>query len=316
MGRLILTVTLNTALDVTYTVDRLVPHGSHRVRAVRSRAGGKGVNVARVLHSLGHEVRALGFAGGAVGDEVRAELEAAGVPAELVPLTSGSSRRTVTVVSREDGDATIFNEPGAPLPDADWAAFVDRYTALLDRARVVVLSGSLPPAAPVEAYAVLVALAAGRGVPAVVDTSGEPLRRALSARPELVKPNLEEARATTGLDDPVAAAARLRAEGAGAVVVSCGPEGLVARTAEEAWRALPPERVPGNPTGAGDACVAALAAGVAAGSPWPERLADAVAMSAAAVLAPAAGELDHRAYQRFRGQVDVDRLPAPPGTGP
>ncbi|HET8598707.1 MAG TPA: 1-phosphofructokinase family hexose kinase [Segeticoccus sp.] len=313
---MILTVTLNTALDVTYAVDRLVPHGSHRVRAVRSRAGGKGINVARVLHALGRPVLALGFAGGASGEEIRAELATSAVPAELVALTQGRSRRTVTVVSREDGDATIFNEPGDPLPATDWEAFVDRYRTCVEAADVVVLSGSLPPAAPPESYAVLVALAAAHGTATVVDASGEPLTRALEQRPGVVKPNLQEARATTGLDDPVVAAERLRADGAGAVVVSCGAEGLAAVTPEGSWMALPPKRIAGNPTGAGDACVAALAAGIADGSPWPERLADAVAMSAAAVLTPVAGELDHTAYRRFRERAAVEHLPAASGRCP
>ncbi|HET7304248.1 MAG TPA: hexose kinase [Segeticoccus sp.] len=313
---MILTVTPNTALDVTYTVERLVPHGSHRVGSVGSRAGGKGVNVARVLQSLGRDVLALGFAGGATGEEVRAELAAHGLPAELVPLTSGSSRRTVTVVSEADGDATVFNEPGSPLAQADWATFVERYTALLGRVRVVALSGSLPPGAPPESYAVLVTLAARQSVATVVDAAGEPLRHALAAGPDVVKPNLEEARATTGLDDPLRAAARLRDDGAGTAVVSCGADGLLAVGHEGTWRARPPERSPGNPTGAGDACVAALAAGLADGTPWPVRLAEATALSAAAVLAPLAGELDHSAYRRLRELVAVESLPTDGGTGP
>lgn len=99
-----------------------------------------------------------------------------------------------------------------------------------------------------------------------------------------------------GIADGVAA---LREAGAGAVVVSLGANGLLAVTPEGGWSVVPPERVSGNPTGAGDALAAAMAAGLAANLPWPELLADAVALTAAAVLALHAGEFDHDAYRRF-----------------
>lgn len=98
------------------------------------------------------------------------------------------------------------------------------------------------------------------------------------------------------------AAQRLRRAGADAVVVSLGADGLLGVTGEECWVARPPEAVRGNPTGAGDAVVAALAAGLVAGAPWPDRLADAAALSAAAVHAPVAGSFDAAAYARYRAE--------------
>jgi len=108
----------------------------------------------------------------------------------------------------------------------------------------------------------------------------------------------------------VAGAEALRRAGAEAVVVSLGHHGLFACTPEGAWRAAPPERVAGNPTGAGDAAVAALAVGVAGGQPWPRRLANAVALSAAAVRAPLAGSFDAAAYRAYLEQVQVAPLSA------
>jgi len=180
---------------------------------------------------------------------------------------------------------------------------------------VVVLSGSLPSGLDGDAYAELVGAARERGVPAVLDTSGEPLLTALRAGPALVKPNADELREALGTKDPAAGAAALRDAGADAVAVSLGPSGMFARTSEGAWRARPPQQVAGNPTGAGDAAVAALSAGLAAGTPWPERLRQAVAVSAAAVLAPLAGDFDTEAYRGFLDLVHVEELPAgqPPG---
>ena len=110
------TVTLNLALDVTYAVDELVVGASHRVGDVRMRAGGKGVNVARVAATLGHQVLVLGFVGGVTGEQVAEELFDAGLTSLLTPI-KGETRRTVAIVNGVDGDATIFNEAG-PAPSS------------------------------------------------------------------------------------------------------------------------------------------------------------------------------------------------------
>lgn len=319
---MILTVTLNAALDVTYTVDELRPHASNRVRAVATRAGGKGVNVARVLHTLGHDVVATGLCGGAAGAQIRDELAVAGVAADFA-VVGGESRRTVTVV---DGDATVLLEPGPHVTAQEFAAFQSRFAELLTDARAVVLSGSLPPGLPSDAYATLGRLAAGAGVPVLLDAADDALVRGLEAAPAVVKPNAAELAGVTAVGagvsrerdvpavrlrerhtDAVAGAVELQRRGARAVVVSCGPDGLVAIDGREAWWAAPPELLPGNPTGAGDAVVAALAVGLVERRPWPERLADAVALSAAAVVAPLAGEVDLGTYQRLRSSVRVQQ---------
>lgn len=300
---MILTVTLNAALDVTYRVAALVPGGSHRVEAVYSRAGGKGVNVARVLAGQGHDVVVTGLVGGATGAGIRADLRRAGLVDEMVE-SEGESRRTVNVVA--GGDATIFNEPGPRLPESAWAAFRTRFTVLAARAAVVVLSGSLPPTLPVDAYAELVRLAADAET--IVDADGAPLRAALAAAPDVVTPNAAELAAATGSPDPVVAIEALRAAGARTVVATFGADGLVASGPGVALRARPPTRVAGNPTGAGDACVAALAAGCAAGTPWRERLRGAVAWSTAAVAAEAAGDVDIATCRRIHPDVIVEEL--------
>src|SRR5439155_13985983 len=147
---MIATVTLNLALDVTYHVARLSPHATHRVSSVAQRAGGKGANVARILHTPGHEIVIAGLAGGATGDAIRAELTAAGLPAVLTPI-AGESRRTLAVVDDAHGDATGFWEPGPETTNAEWRAFLAAYDSLLTEAGAVVLSGSLPPGLPSDA---------------------------------------------------------------------------------------------------------------------------------------------------------------------
>ncbi|MFH8532801.1 1-phosphofructokinase family hexose kinase [Streptomyces tendae] len=299
---MILTVTLNTALDITYRVQSLRPHASHRVTEVTERSGGKGLNVARVLAALGHEVTVTGFAGGTTGGVVRAGLTGVqGVTDALVPV-AGATRRTVAVVDERTGDTTQLNEPGPAVAPAEWSAFQETYEDLLTGAAAVALCGSLPPGVPVGAYGGLVRAARAAGVPVLLDTSGEPLRRGLAARPDLIKPNADELAELTGSHEPLRAAQAARRRGARSVVASLGAEGMLAVTPEGRWRAAPPARVRGNPTGAGDSAVAGLLSGLVEHLPWPDRLARAVALSAATVLAPVAGEFDRAAYEELLGR--------------
>ncbi|PAM99930.1 1-phosphofructokinase [Streptomyces sp. Alain-F2R5] len=299
---MILTVTLNTALDITYRVQGLRPHASHRVSEVTERPGGKGLNVARVLAALGHEVTVTGFAGGSTGDVVRAGLTGVPKVADALVPVAGATRRTVAVVDERTGDTTQLNEPGPVVAPAEWNAFQEAYEDLLDGASAVALCGSLPPGVPVGAYAGLVRAARTAGVPVLLDTSGEPLRRGVAARPDLIKPNTDELAELTGSHEPLRATHAARRRGARSVVASLGAGGLLAETPEGRWRAAPSARVHGNPTGAGDSAVAGLLSGLVEHLPWPDRLARAVALSAATVLAPVAGEFDRGAYEELLGR--------------
>ncbi|MCW8375639.1 1-phosphofructokinase family hexose kinase [Streptomyces justiciae] len=302
---MILTVTLNTALDITYRVQTLKPHASHRVSEVTERPGGKGLNVARVLAALGHEVTVTGFTGGATGRVIQDRLTTTpGVTDALLPV-SGATRRTIAVVDEQTGDTTQLNEPGPAVTPPEWSAFQEAYEDLLASADAVALCGSLPPGVPVGAYAGLVRTARAAGVPVLLDTSGEPLRRGVAARPDLIKPNADELAELTGSHEPLRATQDALRRGARAVVASLGTEGLLAAAPEGRWRATPPARVHGNPTGAGDSAVAGLLSGLVEHLPWPDRLARAVALSAATVAAPVAGEFDRKAYEELLGRVAV-----------
>ncbi|MEV6649061.1 1-phosphofructokinase family hexose kinase [Streptomyces sp. NPDC051219] len=301
---MILTVTLNTALDLTYRVPRLTPHTSHRVTEVVERPGGKGLNVARVLAALGHQVTVTGFAGGTTGAVLRDLLTQYPLTDALVPVT-GNTRRTIAVADAASGDTTQLNEPGPAITSTEWHAFLARYTELLHTCEAVALCGSLPPGIHVGAYADLVRRARAAGVPVLLDTSGEPLRRGIAARPDLIKPNAGELAELTGSRDPLRATLDARRRGAHTVVASLGPDGLLAATPRGTWQATPPRGLKGNPTGAGDSAVAGLLSALAEAQDWPTRLTRAVALSAATVLAPVAGEFDHETYEAMLPRVTV-----------
>jgi tagatose 6-phosphate kinase len=261
--------------------------------------------VARELAALGHEVTVTGFAGGGTGREIRERL--AGVPGltdALVPV-AGPTRRTIAIVDELSGDTTQLNEPGPQIAPAEWGAFLDRYDELLASASAVALCGSLPPGVPVGAYANLVRTAKAAGVPVLLDTSGEPLRRGVAARPDLVKPNADELAELTGSHEPSRATQDARRRGARAVVASLGAQGLLALTPEGRWRAVPPAPEHGNPTGAGDSAVAGLLSGLLDQLPWPDRLTRAVALSAATVRSATAGDFDRATYEKLLAGVTV-----------
>ncbi|WP_405144621.1 1-phosphofructokinase family hexose kinase [Sphaerisporangium sp. NBC_01403] len=340
---MIVTVTLNAALDVTYAVDGVDWDGVNRVHAVHRRAGGKGVNVARVLAALGCEIVVAGFAGGVTGTAIETDLATAGLPASLTPIPT-ESRTTLAISDAPPtsprthptppsgvvGRVALFNEAGPEVTSSDLERFITTFLDLLGAAEAVVLSGSLPQGVPADFYATLARYARERGVPAIVDADGDPLRLAPAGRPSILKPNAHElARALGGpsapstspeslgtsprlssFDGQLAGAEALRLAGAESVVVSMGADGLVAVTPEGSWRARMPYQVNGNPTGAGDALVAGLALGLVRGTPWPERLRTAAALGAAAVATPVAGEIDLEVYRTISTEIGVEPCPS------
>jgi tagatose 6-phosphate kinase len=311
---MILVVALNPALDITHHVAGTDWAGVNRPFAVHARAGGKGVNVARTLRALGQPVTIVGLAGGLTGQALLDGLVGTGIVASFTPI-SAETRRTFAVADSVRGQTALFNEPGPAVTEGEYREFSVAYEKAFPRSRAVVLSGSLPPGVPAGAYAALIAAAAAAGIPAILDASGTALTLGAAAAPEIVKPNLAELEAVAGcrlrgrhgadLQAIEQAAGRVRAEGAGAVVVSLGPEGLVAVTPEGTWHARPPGHVHGNATGAGDAVAAGLADSLVRGQDWPATLRHAVALGTAAVGAPVAGEFASADYERLVTTIEI-----------
>lgn len=304
---MIVAVTPNLALDITYTLDRLLVGTPMRVSDMRQRAGGKGVNVARVLHQMDVDVQAIAMCGGNNGKSVATELANAGLRHRLVTI-AGETRRAVAVVDRSTGEATVFNEEGPVITGLEWSRLEAAVATALAEAEVLVISGSLSPGAPADGHARIVAASREAGVPAIVDANGQALLLAAQAGPDIVKPNRAELLEATGATDVASGAQALLDLGAGAVVVSLGADGAVAFSGSETWTARPGHPVQGNATGAGDAMVAALAIGIARGWQWNRRVREAVALSAAAVAHPQAGSFDEVSYARLRSAVEADEL--------
>ena len=316
---MIITVTPNPALDLTYAVPSVALGESHRVASVSERAGGKGLNVAAVLTSMGHRTVAVAPVGATDVDLFASDLGARRVPHRLVPSPC-PTRRSVAVVEA-GGRATLFNEPGVGQSQRVWDQVAHEVTALAAQASVLTVSGSFPPGTDPELVRRLTRLAHEAGLRLVLDVSGVHLSRALALRPDLVKPNrIEAAQTLTGLGrgevPSVPGAARaLVAAGARAAIVSDGTNGLVLVHDDLALRAYLPRSLSGNPTGAGDALTAALAADLdgigdlpTCREDWAAVLRRGVAWSAAAVLQPVAGAVDPADVDRLLRTVEIEEI--------
>ncbi|MCS5717170.1 hexose kinase [Herbiconiux sp. CPCC 205763] len=307
MARVVV-ITPNPAIDVTYRVDVQRLGETVRVVDATRRAGGKGINVARVLHALGRPVMAVQPLGGASGGWIDDELAAAGIDTVSVP-TGRETRTTVAVV---DGRShpTLYSEPGAALDDGVWRALESAIVEHCGPQDILVIAGSFPPATTALQVASLVAAGTSAGALVVVDASGEALVAAADAGADILKPNESELLEATGTSTLDAGLAALFARGAGCLVISRGSAGLIGASADGdrvAQDGVP--GVSGNPTGAGDAATAGLVAALADGLPLPEALRCAAITGAAAVLAPIAGVIDPADLPRLAARLDGGSFP-------
>jgi tagatose 6-phosphate kinase len=307
---MILTVTANIALDRTYVVEHLEVGAVHKVSKVFAHTGGKGVNVSRTVASLGGQTLVAGMIGAQGLDEATRELTVSGLASDLHPV-SGTPRQTVTVTA-QDGTTTAFDEPGPLVSAQEWEDFERHIAGLLDAASILVMSGSLPPGVPDQAYEQLCAAANDHGVPAVVDARGAAMRAAQNQAPWIAKLNRAELEQTverelTSDEDVVQAALDLRGAGAQNVIVTMGSGGAIAVERDEVWRVTHPV-VSGNPIGAGDAFTAGLVLGVIGGKPFEQALRDGAAAALACLRAPTAGGLDPLDFQEALRTVQTQLI--------
>src|SRR6266550_5373398 len=230
-GDVIVTVTLNAALHVAYTTGEAADEDITPISRPGYRAGGRGVTVARVLRSFGHDVLAAGLAGGASGELIIQDLAKSGVPTAFT-LIRAESRRFFRFGRPDSGEQPLrFSEPGPYITTEELGRFATDYRRLLASAAAVVLCGSLPDGLPADTYGSLVTYAVEAGVPVILDAGGEELRHAVSHGPDLVV--AESSAAGPGTRGFGADLIRL---GAGAAAVAVGGQ-VHAVTADGEWTA-------------------------------------------------------------------------------
>lgn len=299
---LITAITLSPAIDVTYRVDRLRPGHSHRVKEAHKVAGGKALNVARVLKSGGHPANLILPIGGHPGDWLRSELDRLAI--EHRSLTTISETRTCVTVM--DGAATVFNQTAPKISQSEFEAFL----TLIQNSKetsVGILSGSLPFDLEPRQLLQLLNAIKNSFPTTILDTSGRALLEAAKLGFDLLKPNREELLEGTGLDSVELAADHLVRLGAKRVLVSLGEAGAKLFTKDKVL-GVQISKALGNPTGAGDAMVAISSWSLEQGLDDMEILKNGAAAGLLAVLEPVAGQMDWKELANVARSLDVREL--------
>ncbi len=310
---MILTVTLNTAVDKRYMVENVEIGEVQRVKEVQNTAGGKGLNVSRVAALAGQDVCAMGFVGGHNGDLFTSLITEPTITPAFTKI-AGETRCCVNVIDPVNGTGTEFLEPGQPVGAAETAQFLADYTAKLPAADVVVLAGSMPQGLPADFYATLVNLAKDAGKPVILDTSGASLKAAVAAsKPTMIKPNEDEIQQICNVninsrEELIAAAKSLQATGIAIVAISLGGDGVLVVSDSGVYAGqIPPMKVV-NTTGCGDSMVAGFAVGMAMGKTLEETIGFAVSVASANALSEKTGDFAQADLDDLLGKVSVSKL--------
>ena len=316
---MILTVTLNAAIDRTVAVPSFRQGNRHRAVDATTVAGGKGVNVARALKLLDRPVIATGLAGGPTGARLMENLAEEQILTDFTWI-AGESRTNLAVVDPTTGEQTEINERGPDVSSEELDRFLEKLLYLARGARICAIAGSLPPSVPAAFSARMVEELKALGVETVVDTEGEPLLASLRVEPAAVTPNVREAEGAVGhefndREDLLLGLRSLIALGA-AGAVSTRPEGCVASLLGEddqrhTYEVTAPEVDPIATVGSGDAFLAGYVAARYDGRPPEECLRFAVACGAESTQHLGAGVLDPRAAERLEQEVVVNQLEKP-----
>jgi 1-phosphofructokinase len=291
---MVLTVTLNPALDVHMFVARPRLGALNQASAVHLSPSGKGLNVSRALSRQGVRSTAIVPLGGPFGEVIQALLRASDIDIDLRAVAiAGATRSNTKVVDEDSAVLTEFNAPGPELSAEELESCCMALFHALRYGDTVVLSGSLPPGLEPDTYAHWIAGVKGRGAQGFLDTAGPALQEALAAGPDLVKPNRQEAEAL--LDTPIrsygdalGAAREIQAQGAGRVVLSLGEHGAVFLARQGCLFVKPPKVKPYSTNACGDAMLAGVVVGLSHDWPWERvaRYATAVAAARAVMKGP------------------------------
>jgi len=319
---MIVTVTLNAAIDRTVAVPNFRQGNRHRAVESRTVAGGKGINVARALMLLGRPVIATGLAGGATGARVLEVLQEEAVLTDFSRI-GGETRTNLAVIDPTSGEQTEINERGPEVTTEDVESFLRRLDYLAVGARICVLAGSLPPGADPELYARVVRDLRGRGVTVILDAEGEPMRAGLRAGPSVVTPNALEAEELVGHEfgeegDMAHGLAELVELGAAEAVITrpAGCMAVVVEGSERRYLEVSTEPLePVAAVGSGDAFLAGYVAARYDGRAPSECLAYGVACGAESTQHFGAGTVDREQAERILGDVEVHELEVPAEVG-
>ena len=308
---MVVTFTLNPAVDRTINVSKLRVNSVNRVLSAHFDAGGHGINVCRALKVMGTETMACGFIGGQNGRMIKDFLSAASIPYDFIEVP-GETRANIKIVE-VDGSHTDINDAGFTISDSDYDRLRVRMGMYIGRENIIALCGAPTPGFTVERYGDLCRLLTGRGARLIVDTQPDYMLKSLESRPVFVNPGLEEFsalmdREVTEVDEIVAGARELIGKGAQNVAIGMNERGAVFVSAAEALFITAPKVPIVGPVGAGAVLVAGICHGLENNMDFESLARYAVAAGTASVTVEGTGMAPRREIVRLYEKMHVDRI--------
>ncbi|OON94866.1 MAG: hypothetical protein ATN31_02330 [Candidatus Epulonipiscioides saccharophilum] len=309
---MILTVTLNAAIDKRYVLEQLTIGSVNRTISTQASAGGKGINVARVCHLLGEPVIATGFVGGFSGQYIQSETNKQGITSKFYNV-AGESRTCINMYDQSTSVQTEVLEGGINVSPDDENGFKELYSSLLDDVNIVVISGSVPTGSSDSIYNELVEIAKSKNKKVIVDTSKDYLKRILDVHPTMIKPNSDELAYLKDLNnltksEAIIAAKELHLTGIELVAVSLGAEGSIVAYDNKVYNVIIPPVQTVNSVGCGDSMIAGFATGLSRGLPILDIIKLASACGTSNALSEETGFVDPDQVTELIQKVVVEEL--------
>lgn len=309
---MILTVTMNPAIDKIYFIDDFKLGNVHRCNNFIASAGGKGLNVARVAKQIGEEVAVTGFLGGGNGKFIRKKVKELGIVDRFVEI-DGETRTCINITDNKNNITSEILESGPAIPTAQRKIFINNFSKMIKDVDIVTLSGSLPIGIDAEFYGELIDICNIQKKHVLLDTSGEPFKHGVKSNPYMVKPNEDEIQAVykgnvNTQDEIIDALKSFREKGVEFPVISLGKEGAMATYRDAVFKVSFPPIQTLNTVGSGDSFIAGFASGLARGYGAEDILRLATACGSANTQYEQTGYVENKKVRELFKKVEVNKL--------
>lgn len=309
---MITTITLNASIDKAHHMDRAIENGTvMRVGSVGNTAGGKGLNVARIIRLCGEDVLASGLVGGYNGRYLEKLLDEDSICHDFDHIR-GETRSCINILDGQFG-STEYLEPGCQVTEEEEKNFLERFPEIIEDSDVVTISGSVPCGVSRDVYQKMILMAKKAGKQVILDTSGDLLEKGIQACPDIVKPNKDEMEMLfhmkiESMEDVVAGGKKLRKQGIPWVVVSLGGDGALLFCEEGIFQGKSPKVPVVNTVGCGDSMVGALAVSLQRKDNPQKALKFAIAVATANAMSSGTGNFDPTNARELLEQVEIMKI--------
>ncbi|GAA0122280.1 MAG: 1-phosphofructokinase [Clostridium argentinense] len=306
-----ITVTLNPSIDRRYNIKDFERGKVFRADDFQYTPGGKGLNVAKIIKTLGEPVVATGFLGGKSGSYIREKLNEMNIEHKFLSI-DGETRSCLAIIS-DDGSQTEILESGPLILEKDMDGFYNLYKELIEDEEIICISGSMPKDIDIDTYKNLIEIANKEGKKVLLDTSGEALKKGMEGKPYLIKPNKEELEAIVGNsisteDDVIKGVSAIIKNGINIIAVSLGKEGCLVFNDNYMYRVTIPKVTAVNPVGSGDAMIAGFAVSLKRNYEFENMIKLAAACGTANALEKETGKVDINNINSLINHIIIEKI--------